>query len=529
MKRYSILLFICSMAVSYMAIARDSDDTEDTGRSFLGIRPMGQIASPEILAQWRYSQLKQKEDGCDRMFQAVVFGSSTTNGADLASYFSPFGVRRLRVSEDTDTALAGDYQLFSPFFGVITTTTPTVNPFLSVISLCPTHTEVGVGFGYRHQVWHNEDETTGLYFYVTAPVINVQNKMHLRETILESAGALTGTVLNGAAVPVPVSDIVTTYGSMKAALNQSDWNFGRITDCTMSKTGLADITAVLEYRWLEHEPCHIESYAGFLIPTGNKVKGKYMFEPIVGHGQHWGIVWGGNFGLKIWESEERGCKIRAELTNNSMYLFSKAQMRSFDVNGRPWSRYIDVYLNLAQATEANTLGGAAGAFVSTPGINVFTQSVDVTPGLSHTVNSAFVFDWGKWQGEIGYNFYARAAELVKLCSFPTDVAFKDARGLGLTQPLQDIAASPDDNSLVNSAGVALALYDRCIITEQDLDLASAATPAILSNILYASLGGRCEKRDYPVFGNVGVSFEFSDRTKAAPQRWGLWVKGGISF
>jgi len=536
MKRFYIVLLVCSTAISHIITARNSDDTEDTGRSYLGIRPEGQIADPKILSGWRYSQLhaKHKEsDECDpsHMFQAVVFGSSTTDGASLARYFSPFGVRRMRVSENTNTAQVGDFELLSSFFGVITANAIT-NPYLSVISLCPSHTEVGLGLGYRYALWNNAENTQQLCFYVTAPIVNVHNKMHFRETVLnDGGGRLRGPISTGGGSTIDTSQVVATFDTMREAFDQSTWNFGKIT-CDhhkMSKTGIADITAVLEYRWVEHEPCHIESYLGVLIPTGNKVDGKYMFQPIVGHGQSWGIVWGGNFGLTIWHHEHEDFSIRAELTNNSMYLFTKAQMRSFDVNGRPWSRYIDVYLNYAQAQQAANLGGSAGIYLSTPGINVFTQPVDVTPGLSHTVNSAFVFDFGCWNAELGYNFYARAAELVTLCRFPNDVAFVDIKGLGQTQPFQTIAGSIDDDSLVVSSPIPLTMYDRSIIAVDDLDLSSAATPAILSNIIYGSLGVQCEKRGYPVFGNVGVSYEFSDRTKAAPQRWGLWIKGGISF
>ena len=59
---------------------------------------------------------------------------------------------------------------------------------------------------------------------------------------------------------------------MQAAFDQSDWCFGKITcdDDKMSKTGVADITAVLEYRWLECDPCHIESYAGLLIQPAQR-------------------------------------------------------------------------------------------------------------------------------------------------------------------------------------------------------------------------------------------------------------------
>ena len=535
MKRYSILL-LCCILVTQAVIARNSDDTEDTGRSYLGIRPMCQLASPEVLSNWRYSQLEFKDDGCDAAFQTVVFGSSTTNGADLASYFTPFGVRRLRVSEDNNTAQVGNYELFSPFFGVITnggSATPP-NPFESIISICPEHSEIGVGFQYRNKLWENEAGDSGLYFYATMPIMNVKNKMHFRETILNTGGgALTGPLTTGTAgVTVDTSTVVSTFSSMQAAFDQSDWCFGKITcdDDKMSKTGVADITAVLEYRWLECDPCHIESYAGLLIPTGTTVNGKYLFEPVVGHGKSWGIVWGTNLGLKIWESCEGDHKIRAEFTNHSMYLFSKKQIRSFDVEGRPWSRYIDVYQSMTQADEAAALGGEAGTFLSTPGINVFTRPVNVTPGLSHTINSAFVFDWGRLQGEIGYNFYARASELVELCGdFPSGVAFVAIQGLGTTMPLQDIGAHVEDPSVTNGTPLPLAQYDRAIITNSDLDLSSAATPAILSNILYGSVGVQCEKREYPVYANIGASYEFSDRTKAAPQRWGLWIKGGISF
>src|SRR4029077_20708266 len=109
-----------------------------------------------------------------------------------------------------------------------------------------------------------------------------------------------------------------------------------------------------------------------------------------------------------------------------------------------WSRYLPVYLNQAAAEAA--LNEANPSFAqnnSTPGINVFTQEVKVTPGITHDINTAFIFTVRKLQFEVGYNFLAKRGEKVELeCDWQTGPALKHWNGRGQTNPIRTINGSP---------------------------------------------------------------------------------------
>lgn len=528
MKRSLLLITMLGALPSIAYAARDSEDTADTGRSFLAIRrTLFEAATPERVTGFRYEQVHAKEDGCNGAFQAVVFGSKTTHSDDLAAYFSPFGVERLRVSEDTNRELVGNFELFSPFFGVISPQTDN-QFFYSTLCFAPTHSEVGVGLEVRKSFWRNEDSERGFFIDIAMPIMRVRNDMNLKETIIEQAGAPLTEFDSATQGILPADEVFPTFGSMKAAFNQSNWKFGKITcdSDELTKTGVPWIQAIIGYEWLQHHPYHLETYVGISIPTGNSVTGEFLFEPVLGYGKSFGLVWGSALGLHIWDHKTEDRHIRMEVSNHAMYLFKKQQTRSFDLKGRPWSRYLPVYINQEQAQEAATLGGQAGTFLATPGINVFTQNVDVTPGLSHTINTGFVFEICKWRIEAGYNFFACADENVELCSFPKDVALASIAGLGTTEPLQDIAARVNP---ITCTPTPLADYDLSVITIEDFDLASAATPGIISNTLYGNIGYHADDRETPLFGNIGFSYEFSESSKAVPQRWIVWAKIGVSF
>jgi hypothetical protein len=200
---------------------------------------------------------------------------------------------------------------------------------------------------------------------------------------------------------------------------------------------------------------------------------------------------------------------------------------------------MSLYANVEQATEALTIGGLLGKNLFTPGINILTQDVKVTPGLVHNTNSAFVFSFRRFEGEVGYNFFAKRAECVKLaCPWQEGPAIKHFIGTGTTNPIRTIQGSPYLEQVVSNLDAPPGLilipviidnYETSVIKETDLDLESAATPCLLSNTLYAALGYRNDEREYPVFGTGGASYTFSKNNNAVLRRWTLWGKVGFAF
>jgi hypothetical protein len=531
-QRFSIYGCVLGMLIPGLAYAISNDNVEQVGRSFLTVHPLLQPASPELISLWRDKQAHGKDDGIDGSLQIIIYGGQSVSNEELVGYFSPTGKCKLRAVDEDDRSVTGPFQLYAPFFsvaGTASTSTGTQdNYFDSTISINPKHSEAGVGFAYRQSVWHDDEEIWGLFLKAVMPITWVKNDMGLTEKTANNDDA--PVVLSGENPPR------VFYDNMIEAFNQKAWKYGKIaTNCecpdAMKETGVADIQLTFGYEWLQHHPYHMEGYVGILIPTGNKVTSEYLFEPIVGRGKHFGIMWGSAFGCDLWDCIENGDKhLRFEVAMNSIYLFSKEQIRSFDLKGRPWSRYIDVYVSQENATEISTLPSPASILTATPGINVFSRSADVTPGLEFTITPALVFEWCNFVGELGYNYYTRAADHIELCGFPSNtIALRSINGNGLTMPFQTISAIVEDPSIAQATPVSIANYSRSVITLDDIDINSASTPSYFTNTIYLALGYSHMHNCYPIMAGLGASYEFGNHTNAAVDRWTLWVKGSISF
>ncbi len=530
------IMAILSLTVGIPLLAdcrNEAAELEATSKTTLTIHPLFVSQQPEMVSGFRNDRNLTRENGWGGAFQAVLFGSQTSDQEDLAQYFFPDANTSLVAANDGPPQQPGfnvKKDLLAQDFNVFTVN----NTFESTISVRPQQSVIGLGLHIRQSVWKSHTYKKGVWFSFSAPIMRVNNDMNFFEKIENDGGGV-----NEAATEFAVAN-------MTQAFQQSDWKYGKISDCSMKKTGLGDIEAKVGYEWLDHSPTHMESYFGIVIPTGNKNEAEYVFQPIVGRGKNFGIMFGSSLGIDLWESASGDMDIRYELANHFEWLFENKQRRSFDLKNRPWSRYLPVYINQEEAQEAADLIVSNPPFAmnnSTPGINVFTQEVKVTPGLTTDINTAFQFTWKKLQIEGGYNFLAKRAENVKLhCPWQVGPALKHYLGNGTTNPIrtidgnkydeQIVANIPDDLSIACDGiiiPVSVANYEMSLIQESDLNLNSAATPALFANTLYATIGFHAYDREYPLFGNVGASYTFSKNNNAVPRRWVIWGKMGVSY
>jgi hypothetical protein len=522
------LLALTAIAMPLLADCdrNEASELEATSKTTLTVHPLFVSQQPELVSGFRNDRNLTRENGWGGAFQAVLFGSQTSDSEDLAQYFFPDANTELVAANDAPpfdvkkNLLAQDFNVFTQN-----------NNFESTISIRPQQTVIGLGLHVRQSVWKSHSYNRGVWFSFSAPIERVSNDMNFFEQIENNGGGV-----DEAANAVVVAN-------MTEAFQQADWKYGKISQCSMKKTGLGDIEAKVGYEWLDHSPTHMESYFGLVIPTGNKNDGEYVFEPIVGRGKNFGIMFGSSLGIDLWENATGDMNIRYELANHFEWLFQNTQVRSFDLKNRPWSRYLPVYANLEQAQEAQALVGSNEPYarnMSTPGINVFTQKVKVTPGLTTDINTAFQFTWKKLQIEGGYNFLAKRAENIELdCPWQVGPALKHYVGAGQTNPIRTIEGNKYYEQIVNSLvppltparliPVSVANYETVLIQEADLNLNSAATPSLFANTFYATVGFHAYDREYPLFGNFGASYTFSKNNNAVPRRWVIWGKFGVSY
>ncbi len=492
-----------------------------TSKSFASIRPFFEAASPAKIALIR-KEMQELRSKNGSLFQAVPFGGKTVKPERLAWYFGPSCKRVLLVSEQG----APGTDILSEQLNIVTQN----GNFESKFCLSPVQSFAGVGFNYRTH-FGCKDQNKGFFIDVTLPIYYVRNLMNLEEAIINNGGG-----------PATTDNV----GSVKEAFLQEAWCFGRIDDCCdTSHVGASEIDAQIGYGW-GREQAHMHSYIGVLIPTGNKVEGCKVFEPIIGWNHNTGFHFGSSFGIRLWHDPCKDRSIWYEFAVDSRYFFENTQRRSFDLKCKPWSRYMMVYCNEAQAAEANTACNDGnlplGLAIGTPGINLFTQEVKVCPRFQRTYNTAFAIDLTDWTLEGGYNFFTRDQECVKLacswekiagivlerdangCFVPVDgPALKSLLGCGQTDSVQTIG---NDFGGINRK--PFADYAQNIITADDLDLSSAEAPCLLSQRLYVSVGYSIDSCRLRTLLGIGGEYEFSGDNSGI-NRWGTWGKVAFIF
>lgn len=488
-----------------------------SGKTFFFNRPLFQSYRPELWAGFRNDVMMQAADGSGGALDIVVYGGQSTKGSGLAQYFLPNCKNVLSVKENITTDNLAD--LAAENFGIITAN----GNFESVITFCAKHTEAGVGLHWKQGFAFTEEsnscaENQWWYLDIDLPITYVKNQFTISETVINDGGGVNTAV---AASGIPVSP------DMTAGMMQGDWLFGKVSNCcNLSKTGIADMEIKLGRQFVYNDTCLLAGYFGVLVPTGNSPCSQFVFEPVIGHGKHVGVIWGAEGGYLLGSNCDRKWEFWLDYAAQCMFLFQHCEIRSFDLKNRPWSRYILMYANQTQALQANQATDAnIVKFLSTPGINLLTQCVQVTPGFqtNSTVSLVFQHQCG-FEGEVGWNAFYRSAECVNL-NWKTGPAIKAVDGDGATNPVLDISDTP----LLADISVPFADYNASLIEQSDIDIQSAAHPNIIVQLLYTQLGYRWEDRCNPIHFGAGVSYEFAMKNFAVMNRWTLWGKFTVAF
>lgn len=499
-----------------------------TSHTFFSVRPSFTSFTPERVSFFR-NELLDECQGFGGAFEIVPFGGSITDQGSqkLATFFLPPGchtfclnVKEYNPAKEVNPANTDDGSAIKDLearnFNI-----RTVNEtFASRVCLTPKQNFFGIGLCYKQTLSHKCDGTTGFWFEGAMPIERVENFVHVCETIENNGGGPAknpdGTIEIGL-------DNSPRVANMTAAFAQCNWRYGRIPNKKLVKWGVADIELKIGYNSTDCGSCSANSYVGLVVPTGTRIRGKTLFEPVVGNNHHFGFMIGSSLSMEVW----KWCNYTLNwcIDNDTRYLFSNHQIRSFDLIGKPWGRYQELYSTSEQAAAAFNTGNENSG---TSGINILTQCVRVNPHLAMNMNTGFILarhgDCASLIFEGGWNWFARQSEDIELdCSTNVSAAaIKDIDGLGRTSLARNIKDNFPTAFFTFPQGYRS-------ISICDIDLESAAHPAVLSTTLYASLGYRWE-RECPFFVSAGGSYEFNVlEINPVLDRWTVWGKLGVTF
>lgn len=520
------------LLTGYVGCSLANSSSDSTGHTYYSVRPLYQSAMPEKVTL-THGRALMMNDGWNGTFDFTIFGGRTTRSKKLAEFFM-FGNKNALTVDSNPENLARDVNPihFNIQYGPLGENNYGEPCFFrETFDFRPRQSVTGFGITWRQYFANNCCCEPVWWFEVGLPIYHVRNDMHLRESAPETSTVTPLCNLQ----PGRAANMAEAFAGTTTYQDGQKWEFGKI-DGARKRTGVAEVELKLGYDYLDTDCCHLDTYLGVLIPTSQRPKGVYVFEPITGNNHHAGILMGGTFGAQIWENCDRSIWWITDM--DTRYLFRNTQTRSFDLRNRDWSRYM---LTIADRTAAEAVAAATTVDEVlanlTPGINIFTRKMHVTPRLQCTINTSFVYESCGFQAEVGYNFWARQHEKITLkdpwVEGPAiaNLQYIEEGGLPNDRVVNRLSSIGNDNLragvpyIDSTTGTPETIT---VIREQDLDLASAAFPHAISNTIFFTAGYNWDTCCYPVYVGIGGEYEFN-AVNTAVSRWTLWGKFGVSI
>lgn len=294
--------------------------------------------------------------------------------------------------------------------------------FSSAVRFCPRIENVLVDMNLHLGLdgWHK-----GLFLDVYSPLTWTKWQLNMQECIKDSgstgfaAGYMDDAAIARGSLANSFTEAMsgtTVFGDMKEAIK-----FQRMTNCPLTKVGLADLRATFGWNFVLKEDYHFGLFLHAAFPTGNRPTSCYLFEPIVGNGHHWEL--GGGFTSKwiFWRSKDYDDRnIGFWFDGTFTHMFKDCQCRSFDFCNKPNSRYMLLEQMGTNSDDINALVDSTKTVADyqytgnlIPAINWSTFKVDVSVGMQADVVFKFGYNRENWNFDLGYNLWARTAE--KFC------------------------------------------------------------------------------------------------------------------
>ena len=308
----------------------------------------------------------------------------------------------------------------------------------------------------------------GLYFRFHIPVVYTQWHLDFNEKVITpgvngyNAGYFGPTAIPREQLLTRFTDFVEyqKVPNLGNAITFVPLTNAKMSKKTRSKLGVAEIQAALGWNFLQDDDHHFGLNIRMAAPTGNRPEGDYLFEPLVGNGKHWELGLGVSAHYLLFVDPCRPRIIGFYFTGNLTHFFGTRQRRSFDLIGKPLSRYMlaeriappveNLYISATPGTTSDTTPAPTAQFKNeyVPLADLTTFDVNVSIAAQVDITALLDIQWKNWNIDVGYNYWARTCEQISPycnCSIPfdgnTSFALKgDARIYGFVA--QDEVGSP---------------------------------------------------------------------------------------
>lgn len=388
--------------------------------------------SRQVVGTRNIERQLQNSTDCWPGFASITLESTQSfHAQDITRCLFNTGCHQFITISGSGVADRGTNDWLADYFGLPT-------DFQSTVLFNPTVCNVIADFqGYLRL----DTVCKGLYFYIHAPLTHTKWNLHACENVIQqgSASYVEGyfsddiiertNLLHTASAFFSGQQTPTIEGQTFNKLANARW---ALDDCSSrTKTELADLRMWLGYDWFSCDAFNFGFGAVIAAPTGNAPDGTFLFEPIAGNGKHWelGIMVKGD--TNIWENCNGTHRIDFFTQANITHLFKSKQKRTFDLVGKPLSRYMLAEKLGANNTAPYLYGNTSEGLVFcptnvdlgnpilsnfkfaneyTPVANLTTLCVDVTADVQVDWVAVATYTQCNFTWDIGYELWYRGCE-----------------------------------------------------------------------------------------------------------------------
>jgi len=285
----------------------------------------------------------------------------------------------------------------------------------------------------------------GLYIFAQAPITYTKWSLNVCELVkdvgdndhdqgyftadtLERKNLLTSfkEYAQGKAPDTVKSDARSSFDSTTLDTAFQGLTCSKICGGTDKKTALSEVRLALGYNFVLDEDYHVGLNLQVVAPTGNNPKADYLFAAQNGNDNHWEVGGALSASYVFWRSEDNEKQWGIYLDANLTHMFKNSQKRCFDLCGKPLSRYMlaekmtgRIADGLESAVAPNAAPSAQFAGIFAPVANITALNVDVSVGINADIVLMSNYTCGNWSWDLGYNFWGRSCEKIKLdCECP---------------------------------------------------------------------------------------------------------------
>ncbi|MFA6263549.1 MAG: hypothetical protein WCW33_03950 [Candidatus Babeliales bacterium] len=478
--------------IAVMALGIFSADAHQySQKTYLAIRPHDINTAMEYTT-WHRNAYTNHEPTIHTHFQFVPFYQDSERSADLGRYF---GVGNGSNSFRVDNDLAVSTRDINKNF-LIHDWGHQDGGLAGTASFDPYQES----YGFRFDLFQHIDQPFKDFFFKFSTVLEqVNHSMKLK------VANGTPEAFDGTSVSYSLQDFfagrvnITADNPALVENQQSPLTMSKITE-RRSKFGLADLDFGLGYKYLRAKH-HVYISLDLTIPTGNRVRGDYLFEPVYGNGRHVGLGGSLDVGLQLWRSKR--ANLRLLWATRYRYLFENSEYRMFGIKGEKFGQY---YLGGVLNQQNKPLFPLA---------NELTRSCGVKPGSLFDTMFDFAFKSSGFSIDLGYNLYWKDRESVYL----RNAQSFDDKNL--------VIADPSYKTQSEVLGDPGTVYRS--ISNADFDLDSVKTPAVLTNKLFGGFGYSFSIYEQHLCSvGLGGSYEFATDNNAL-EAYAVWAKIGFSI